>query len=242
MKIFLIPPRVFLPALMVWLFLSSVSTVFDNLNDLNEKSAIMLEEKVQLPSPDRKGEISLEETLRDRRSVRSYLDDPLELNQVSQLLWAAQGITLEAREFRTAPSAGATYPLEVYIAAGKVNGLQSGLYRYVPADHSLVMVGETDIRNDLAAAALGQNHVRRAPAVIIISADYDRTAQRYGDRAPRYVHMEAGHAGQNISLQAVARGLGTVMVGAFEDNKVKSVLDLPPNEDPLYIIPVGKPD
>lgn len=242
MKKYLIPPRIFLPALIVWLFLSSVSTVFDNLNDLNEKHIIMQEEKVQLPSPDLKGELSLEEILQERRSIRSYLDDPLELNQVSQLLWAAQGITLEARGFRTAPSAGATYPLEIYLAAGKVNGLQSGLYKYVPDGHLLLKVGETDLRLDLETAALGQDHVGNAPAVIVIAADYDRTAQRYGDRAPRYVHMEAGHAGQNICLQAITYGLGTVIVGAFQDDQVKSVLDLPVNEDPLYIIPVGKPD
>lgn len=202
----------------------------------------MQEETVKLPTPDIKGEYSVEETLLERRSVRSYLDEPLELESVSQLLWAAQGITQELRGLRTAPSAGATYPLEIYLAAGKVNNLQSGLYRYVPDGHSLVLTKGRDLRRELAEAALGQDHVRNAPAIIIIAADYSRTAQRYGERAERYVHMEVGHAGQNICLQAIGCGLGTVIVGAFYDGRVKEVLGLPENEDPLSLIPVGKPD
>ncbi len=240
MKDYLVPPRVFIPALIVWLFFLSFSTVFDNL-DKNQNN-IMQAEKIKLPTPDLKGDLSIEETLLARRSVRSYVDEPLELKWVSQLLWAAQGITYEARGFRTAPSAGATFPLEIYLAAGKVNDLRPGLYKYDPSGHLLVRVGDTDIRGNLAGAALGQGQVRRAPAVIIIAADYNRTAQRYGDRAVRYVHMEVGHAGQNICLQAITYGLGTVIVGAFDDDQVKKVLGLPENEDPLYLIPVGIPD
>ncbi len=229
-----------MPALIVWLFFSSFPTVFDSSD--KKETIIMQEETVQLPPPDLKGGLSVEEALLERRSVRSYKDEPLELKWVSQLLWAAQGITLEARGFRTAPSAGATYPLEIYLAAGEVNDLQSGLYRYVAAGHSLVKINGNDVRRSLAEAALGQNQVRDAPAVIIVAADYDRTAQRYGERARRYVHMEVGHASQNICLQAITYNLGTVIVGAFYDDQVKLVLGLPGNEDPLIIIPVGKPD
>lgn len=239
MEKYLIPPRVFLPALIVWLFLSSVCTVFDK-PEPNEDEA-MQTETVNLPPPNLKGALSLEETLKERRSVRRYLDEPLELEWVSQMLWAAQGITLESQGFRTAPSAGATFPLELYVAAGKVTGLDAGLYRYVPDGHRLEQVSGSDLRSELAEAALGQGQVRNAPAVFIITADYERTAGRYGERAVRYVHMEVGHAGQNICLQAITYGLGSVIVGAFNDDQVKSVLDLPANEDPLYLIPVGKP-
>lgn len=202
----------------------------------------MQEQEIHLPSPDLKGEVSTEEALSLRRSVRSYLDEPLEIKWIGQLLWAAQGITLESRGFRTAPSAGATYPLEIYVAAGKVNGLQPGLYKYIPDGHSLVKVSDGDIRSQVASAALGQQHVSEAPAVFIVAADYSRTAGRYGERATRYVHMEAGHTSQNICLQAISYGLGTLIVGAFNDEQLKSVLGLPANEDPLNLIPVGRPD
>ncbi len=239
MKKYLVPPRIFLPALVVWLFFSSVCTVFDKPE--TNGNEIMQKETIDLPAPELKGPLSLEETLKERRSVRRYLDEPLELEWVSQLLWAAQGITLEPEGFRTAPSAGATFPLELYIAAGNVNDLDPGFYRYIPDGHRLEHVSGSDLRSELAEAALGQAQVRNAPAVFIIAADYDRTAGRYGERAERYVHMEVGHAGQNICLQAITYGLGSVIVGAFHDDQVKSVLNLPANEDPLYLIPVGKP-
>ncbi len=221
---------VFLTALGVIISLSSFDT------------KTMQQQKISLPPPVFQGEVSTEEALSLRRSVRSYLDEPLELEWISQMLWAAQGITLDASGFRTAPSAGATYPLEIYVAAGNVNGLDPGLYRYIPEDHSLVHVAEQDLRDKISDAALGQASVREAPAVFIVTADYARTAGRYGERATRYVHMEVGHASQNVCLQAITFGLGTVIVGAFQDNQLKRVLDLPRNEDPLILIPVGKPD
>lgn len=116
------------------------------------------------------------------------------------------------------------------------------MYKYIPDGHSLVKVSDGDIRNQLSSAALGQQQVSEAPAVFIVTADYSRTAGRYGERATRYVHMEAGHASQNICLQAISYGLGTVIVGAFNDNQLKSVLGLPATEDPLNLIPVGRPD
>ncbi len=236
---YLIPPRVFIPAIILMIFLSSGSSVFDYIE--NEKSVSMQESIIKLPDPVLKGELTLEEALEQRRSVRRYRNEPVEFEQVSRLLWAAQGVTQRSTGFRTAPSAGATYPLEVYLVAGNVNELNPGLYRYLPGEHSISRLGDTDLRQDLEAAALGQGQVGNAPAVIVIAADYSRTAQRYGERAVRYVHMETGHAGQNISLQAVSLGLGSVIVGAFEDDQVKSVLDLPANIEPLYIIPVGTP-
>ncbi len=189
-----------------------------------------------LPKPDTIGEVTVEQTLLHRRSVRSYANKPLSLNDVSQLLWAAQGKT-EKTYGRTAPSAGATYPMEVFLLAGAVNGLDSGIYQYLSEKHALIPVKAGDFRSLLAGAALGQTCISDAPAVIVLTCDYKRTTSRYGDRGFRYVHMEAGHIGQNVSLQAVALGMGTVMIGAFTDSAVQRVLGT--KYEPLYIIPVG---
>jgi SagB-type dehydrogenase family enzyme len=190
---------------------------------------------IKLPKPNEKGSISIEETLHKRRSVRDYKRGPLNQEQVSQLLWAASGKNLHRR---TAPSAGATYPLEIYLVVGEVEGLKKGVYSYSPPCHTLERKIEQDIRNPLSRASLEQRMIERAPINIIIAADYGRTTGHYGQRGMRYVHMEVGHVGQNISLQAIALGLGTVMIGAFEDRQVKEILGI--EEEPLYIIPVGK--
>jgi SagB-type dehydrogenase family enzyme len=191
--------------------------------------------EIKLRQPKEKGSISIEETLHQRRSVRDYKRGPLSLDQVSQLLWAASGKNLYRR---TAPSAGATYPLEIYLVSGEVEGLELGTYHYSPSGNNLEIIKEKDVRKGLSRAALGQEMIEEAPASIIIAADYSRTTDRYGQRGIRYVHMEVGHVGQNVSLQAIALGLGTVMIGAFEDQKVKEVLGI--REEPLYIIPIGK--
>jgi len=191
--------------------------------------------EVKLPKPKEKGTVSIEETLSKRRSVRDYKRGSLGLEEVSQLLWAGSGKNLYRR---TTPSAGATYPLETYLVVGEVEGLEPGLYYYSNSKQSLERVKEQDIRSPLAQAALGQRMIEKAPISIIVAADYGRTTSYYGQRGIRYVHMEVGHLGQNISLQAVALGLGTVMIGAFEDKQVKEVLGI--KEEPLYIIPVGK--
>ncbi len=237
MQTFIIPPRVFIPALVVGLVLYFTPSVFDNQNG----SYQMENGTIRLQPPELKGGASIEETLLNRRSIRAYKSEPVKLSQMGQLLWAAQGITLERSGFRTSPSAGATYPLEIYLLAGDVDGLEPGLYRYVPDGHLLDKITGGDLRNSLADASLGQDPVSDAPAAIVIAADYARTAERYGERAVRYVHMETGHAGQNICLQAVSLGLGTVIIGAFTDEHVKEVLDLPADIEPLYIIAVGKP-
>jgi SagB-type dehydrogenase family enzyme len=194
-----------------------------------------MSKEIKLQKPDEKGMVSVEEVLHQRRSVRDYKKGSLSLREVSQLLWSGAGRNLYQR---TAPSAGATYPLEVYLVAGEVEGIEPGLYHYSFSRHSLERVKEEDIRKRLCRAALEQRMIERAPASIVIAADYRRTTGHYGQRGIRYVHMEVGHVGQNISLQALALNLGTVMIGAFEDQRVKEVLEI--EEEPLYIIPIGK--
>ena len=178
--------------------------------------------------------MSLEEALAARRSVREFKSEPVSPAALSQLLWAAQGATGRGG-LRTAPSAGALYPLELYVASAE------GFFRYDPRGHRLLCVAERDPRPALRRAALDQPPVGEAPAVFVITAVEARTKGKYGARAPRYVHMEAGHAAQNLLLQATALGLAGVPVGAFDDGKVREVLALPPGEEPLVLIPVGKP-
>ena len=197
------------------------------------------ETEVKLPEPSHDGGVSIEETLVKRRSIRDYTGEPITLQEVSQLLWAAQGTT-DPRGFRTAPSAGATYPLEIYIVVGDVENLAEGVYHYKSAEHKLLKVLDGDWRAQLAGAALGQSWVKEGAVNIVFTAIYERTTRRYGDRGIRYVHMEAGHAAQNVYLQAVALGLGTVVIGAFRDDQVSEILNLPQNEQPLYIMPVGR--
>ncbi|MCG8321526.1 MAG: SagB/ThcOx family dehydrogenase [Cytophagales bacterium] len=193
---------------------------------------------IKLPSPVYGGETSIEEALKRRRSVREYSDEPLTLTQVSQILWAAQGIT-DSRNFRTAPSAGALYPLEVYLVVGNVQDLPEGVYRYQPNHHELSLELEGDKRKAVAQAALLQNWMTKAPVILVIAAVYGRTTIKYGARGKRYVHMEAGHTAQNVYLQAMSLNLGTVIVGAFVDQAVKNVLTMKKQEQPLAIMPIG---
>jgi len=207
-----------------------------------EKTKIMPEyepEIIKLPEPKHDSSTSVEEALLKRRSVRDFKDKPVTLSEVSQLLWAAQGIT-GGGGYRTAPSAGALYPLELYIVAGNVNGLPAGIYKYRPKSHELLSIVKGDMRIDLCNAALGQSSVRRAAAVVVLSGVYERTTTKYGERGIRYVHMEAGHAAQNVSLQAVPLGLGTVVIGAFRDEEIKRMLKMEDRERPLYIMPIGR--
>jgi len=195
---------------------------------------------IALPKPRLEGEVPVERAMALRRSVREFAQEPLPLAAVSQLLWAAQGIT-DPPDGRTAPSAGALYPLEVYLVAGAVSGLRPGVYHYEPRRHRLVLESAGDRRAGVADAALGQDWVGEAPAIVVLAAVYQRTARKYGERAPRYVHIEAGHAAQNVYLQAGALGLGTTMVGAFRDEKLTGVLGLPAQVKPLGLLPVGRP-
>jgi len=193
---------------------------------------------IDLPEPQHDSDVSIEQSLLNRRSVRSYTGEPLTLQEVSQLLWAAQGIT-DPRGFRTAPSAGALYPLELYLVAGDVEDLPPGVYRYEPDGHQLARIIDGDKRAQLADAALAQSWVQEGAISIVFTTVYERTTIKYGDRGIRYVHMEVGHAAQNLCLQATAMGLGVVTVGAFHDEQVSKLLNLLEDEKPLYIIPVG---
>lgn len=194
---------------------------------------------IDLPKPRYSGQVSLEETLQKRRSVREFSKESITLKEVSQILWAAQGIT-DSNKKRTAPSAGALYPMKVYLLAGNVRELRAGIYLYEPGKHQLIKIIDGDFRDSLCNAALGQPWVKNASLNIVITAVYEITTRKYGDRGIRYVHIEAGHVGQNILLQAESLGLGAVPVGAFHDGEVKRILNLKENEQPLYIIPVGK--
>ncbi len=196
--------------------------------------------KITLPEPIYDSETSLEEALLARRSVRSFGEEPITLQQLSQLFWAGQGITDPSGK-RTAPSAGALYPLKLYVVVGNVEGLAAGVYEYEPETHTLVKIMDGDQRQSLSQAALGQTSVQQGAVDIVITAIYEITTVKYGERGIRYVHMEAGHAAQNISLEAVALELGAVTAGAFDDADVQQVLELPEDEVPLYIIPVGNP-
>lgn len=194
---------------------------------------------IKLPDPKFEGTVSLEKTLLKRRCRRTFSNEPLSMQEVSQLLWAAQGTT-SPDGFRTCPSAGALYPLETLIIAGNVQQLESGVYRYHTNNHELSLVREGDVRPDLANASLKQTSIQKGPVSIVFTAIYDRTTWKYGQRGIQYVHMEAGHAAQNVCLQATALGMGTVMIGAFHDNSVKEILNLGNDEEALYILPVGK--
>src|SRR5690606_12717475 len=176
---------------------------------------------ISLPSPRIQSQISVEAALLTRRSVRTYSDAPLTLPEAGQLLWAAQGIT-DQNGFRTAPSAGALYPLELYLVVKSVDRLSPGIYHYLPTDHQLRLLSEGEVSDQLSGAALRQSAVKDAPVVIVFSAVPERTTARYGERGMQYVFMEAGHAAQNVCLQAVALDLGTVTIGAFDEDEVRT--------------------
>lgn len=199
------------------------------------------EEEIKLPSPQLEGKMSVEEALTRRRSRRVFKDYSLTMEQVSQLLWSAQGITKKRRGFRTAPSAGATYPLDIYLVIGKdkVENLKAGVYHYNPQHHSLIIILEEDKRGELARACLRQKFIEDAPVSLIITAEFSRITNRYGKRGVYYAYMEAGHVGQNVYLQAESLGLGTVVIGAFYEEDVSQALNLPNQHIPLYVIPVG---
>ena len=190
--------------------------------------------QITLPPPTLAGDKSLEEVIASRRSMREFTDQALSWSDISQLLWAAQGMT-DPAGLRTAPSAGALYPLEIYLA------LPDGAYHYLPQGHAVESVSKSDLREDLWQAGLRQDALRQAPAIFVIAAVYERTEAKYGERAERYVHLEAGHAAQNMLLQAVALELGAVPIGAFSDDLAQAALGLPADHRPLYLIPVGHP-
>jgi len=207
-------------------------------NIKNQNFSFNPTEVMQLPEPVTDGKMSLEKALTLRRSIRSYSEKPLTVNEISQLLWSAQGVTNE-RGFRTAPSAGATFPLKMYFAVNTSEDLEQGVYQYIPEDHSIKLIRMGYYSDDLTRASLGQSMVKDASVVFIFGAIYERTTGRYGERGIRYVYNEIGHASQNLHLQAAALNLGTVVIGAYNDDEVERILDLGDDINVLYIMPVG---
>ncbi|MFC1854803.1 SagB/ThcOx family dehydrogenase [Candidatus Dependentiae bacterium] len=193
---------------------------------------------IELPNPAKTGSLNIEQAISKRRSVRSYRNLPLKLEQISQLLWAAQGITSDGG-YRSTPSAGALYPLELYVVATNVDGLETGIYKFDAKENALRQVKSGNFRDELMSAGMGQDAIESAPATVVFAGVHTRTQQKYGPKASRYVHMEVGHASQNIYLQATALNLGTVAIGAFSGEAVKRVIGMPPDEKPLYLMPVG---
>jgi len=245
----------FFPAFLVsFLTLANPNLYATATSSGNAQSIESSTELIPLPRPRFDSHFSVEKALKTRQSVREYGEASLSLAEVSQVLWAAQGFTRERKEppsrwnpkyewpggLRTAPSAGALYPVEIYLLAGKVEGLPSGVYKYVPKTHALRKVAEADKKKELCQAALGQPQIEKAPAVILMAAVYERTSYKYGERAERYVHIEVGSIAENIYLQSTALGIGTVLIGAFNDQEVKKVIALPSDESPLAIMPLGK--
>jgi len=199
-----------------------------------------------LPMAKTDGDMSVERALANRRSRRNFQDEAITVEQLSQILWAAYGITLPRPDvpnlrggLRTTPSAGATFPLEIYVVIGNVEGIEPGVYRYISEEHKIVRVVDGDVRAALSDAALGQRSVRDAPATVVHAGVFERITGIYGERGIMYTHIEVGHSAQNVYLQAEALGLGTVAVGAFTDSQVAEILNLPENEEPLYLMPIG---
>jgi len=198
--------------------------------------------EVKLPGPKYKGKISLEEAITGRHSVREYRKIPLNLSEISQVLWSAAGKKVDwiTSASRTAPSAGGIYPLNFYVVIGDVEDMPQGLYYYECDEHKLKMVREGDLRNELYSACWKQDMVLNAPASILITGNGKKIASRYGERGiNRYLYLDAGHCGENIYLQCGTLGLGTVALGAFDDEKVKKVVGKN-DETPLYVFPIGR--
>ena len=197
--------------------------------------------EVKLPAPKLKGSVSVEDAIKRRRTVRSFSSALMTLDALSQILWSAQGITEEGGFKRAAPSAGATFPIEVYFACGdkSVKGLRGGIWRYVPKGHSIARVAPQDVRATLARHSLGQMWAAKAPLTAAIVCDYSRTTARYGKRGVKYVHFEAGSVSENIFLECQAQGLSAGIIGAFDDKAISADLKLPKNLEPLLLMPVG---
>lgn len=196
---------------------------------------------MNLPSPSTEGAVSVEQAIKNRRTVRAFGSSAMEPGQVSQLLWAAQGITADRGALRAAPSAGALYPLDVYVVVGNncVNGIEAGVYRYLSGKHRLSAVSGGDVRDLVARASLSQKWMARAPVSLVITAEYRRITAKYGNRGVRYAMIEAGHIGQNVFLQAESLGLKAGIVGAFDDAGLNRALGIPLSHEPLVVMPIG---
>ena len=198
---------------------------------------------MKLPHHRKEGTVSVEQAISQRRTVRAFRSEPLDLTQLSQLLWAAQGITGDDGFKRAAPSAGALYPMDIYVVSGtdSVGQIEAGVFHFSPSDRRLSLITGGDLRNALARESLSQMWMAKAPVNFVITAEYDRATVKYGKRGVRYAMIEAGHIAQNLFLQAEAMGLKAGIVGAFRDNSVIRVLRIPYAHEPLLIMPVGYP-
>jgi SagB-type dehydrogenase family enzyme len=207
-------------------------------NAIGERNILLL------PKQKTKGQLSLEETLASRRTQRDFQPRPLSLEELAQLLWAAQGITGANGYLRTSPSGGALYPVDVYAVVGQtsVEGLASGIYHYLPSPHGLEQIASGDLRKGMAQASLNQSWMADAPVSLVLTAEYKRIEKKYGTRGRRYALIEVGHVGQNIFLQAEALGLAAGIVGAFDDSRLARTLQLPRSHEPLIVMPVGHPE
>ena len=196
---------------------------------------------MKLSPPKTEGTVSVEQAIKQRRTVRAFMSQALDLSQLSQLLWAAHGITENSGFKRAAPSAGALYPLDVYVVVGRksVAQTEAGVYHYKPKEHFLSLIAKSDLRDVVAKASFSQMWIAKAPLSVIITAEYKRVTVKYGERGVRYAMIEAGHMGQNLFLQAEALGLKTGIVGAFHDQELIEVMNIPPSHQPLLIMPIG---
>jgi SagB-type dehydrogenase family enzyme len=208
-----------------------------------KKSQAHQEAVVKLPLPASQGKVSVEQAIKQRRTIRSFISRALNLNQLAQLLWSASGITEGNGYKRAAPSAGALYPMDIYVVMGKdgVPPIEAGVYHYQPATHQLVKVMKGDVRFSVARASLSQMWMSKAPLTMVITAEYQRATGKYGKRGIKYALIEAGHIGQNIYLQAQALGLEAGLVGAFHDAEVIGAINIPSNHEPILLMPVGYP-
>lgn len=224
-------------SLVIFFSILATMTRFNSLPQQKITAAVVMRQDiVQLPEPNLKGDVSIEEAMYNRKSVRAFSDEELSLEELSQLLFASQGLTQGIH--RTVPSAGALYPIEIYALVDKVENISPGLYHYILHDHSLKLVGSSSIKAQIPAIAYQQFWMTGSAIDIVIAADYSRTEVKYGRMADKYVHMEVGHAAQNVYLQAYALGLGTTMVGGFENAKMKKLMDI--EYMPLVIMTIGR--
>ena len=227
---------VFISVLSLYYFSGQKKSVYTNRNIISITS---------LPSPVLTGNISVEEAIQNRRSVRTFSNESITIGNLSQILWAAQGITDNQSSLRAAPSAGQVYPLEIYIIIGNngVSGLENGVYHYVPSNNTLEKLLNGDLRSDLSGIANGQPWVKQAPIDILITGNYLKMVDKYGDKdlSTRFVDLEAGHVGENIYLESESLGLVTVSLGSFNEKQLVQLLNIPNNETPIYIFPVGHP-
>ena len=199
------------------------------------------ENTIPLPAPGRQGKTSVEACIASRRTIRSFASMPLDIDTISQLLWACQGVTGEGDWQRAAPSGGGLHPIDLYLVlgAGGAKGIGAGVYHYLPRDHSIEFIASGDRRARLAKASLGQTWIAGAPAIVVITSEYRRITVKYGDRGVRYALMEAGCVAENLFLQAEGMGLGAGIVGAFDEAEVALTISSRPGHEPLLIMPVG---